>query len=100
MAYIKRTKIFGIEITFVFKHKFNKTKTLLNTYTWKDWKLGMFAKQSKAVGRKPNDLSKIKIGASKNLIKQFMIGFDLLIIKFWFTFNRGEIFRMEIEDGD
>ena len=87
---IGRMKIGNVNFTFVFRHKFEKPKDTVDEFRsrqyWKEWKIGLWYKFSKMVGKKEfNKPSKWK----NNLVGSHMIGCHLLLCKFWVEFNRG-----------
>lgn len=87
----KHLKLGEFEFEFVFRHKYEKFyeefEELYNkTVRWKDYKLGLFFKRSKIVGRRNfNKTSEWK----NNMVNEYMIGINLLICEAWFTVNKG-----------
>lgn len=80
--FVSLLRINKVNIVFVLRHRFEK-KQNLSFYLWKDWRLGVFFKKTKIVGIKnikPKDWH-------KGLVNSFMIGMDLLIVKFWIEFD-------------
>lgn len=78
---IKKMKIFGWRINFVFRHKFEKEKSILTKMEWNDYKLGVWFKKYKAVG-KPKDGPAI-IGKDGTLTNCYMFGVELILCRFW-----------------
>lgn len=79
-------KIFGIEITFVFRHRFDaKSKEPYDT-DFMFYRLGLFAKKNQLVSSvgfsAPHDWH-------NNLVNEYMVGIDLLFCKAWVRFSRG-----------
>ena len=86
---VGRLDILGFNLCFVFRHKWDeKAKESFYDYDFKDYKLGVWYKISKVVGKKhfkdPN-----KWG--DNLIVSHMLGLNLLVIKMWMTIDRGSM---------
>jgi len=97
---IGRVKILGLEFVFVGKYRYGKSKDeteyILEKHTdWRNWRIGLFFKRMKVVGNK--NFSKPKKWGD-NLIKQYMLGIDLLIVKGWFTVCRKGVMHLEIKD--
>lgn len=78
---IKRTNVFGYRINFVFRHKYEKDESFLNRMEWNDYRLGLWFKKYKAVG-KPKKGPAV-LGKGETLTNCYMLGFNLLICKFW-----------------
>jgi hypothetical protein len=93
---IARTKIGSFRATWVLRHRWEEgSKSILENYDAhqirKNWQLGIWFKQSKAVGRKRagknnNDSIKKTFG-SDNLVNCYMIGLNLIIAKVWVDFK-------------
>ena len=82
-------KILGLDFTFVFRYRFEKDEddNLVDKFTmWKDWKLGLFFRRMKIVGKKKFNQPKEWHSA---LVRQYMLGIDLLVCKVWVTVHRG-----------
>jgi hypothetical protein len=93
---IARTKIGSFRATWVLRHRWEEgSKSILENYDAhqirKNWQLGIWFKQSKAVGRKRagknNDDSIKKTFGSDNLVNCYMIGLNLIIAKVWVDFK-------------
>ena len=93
---IARTKIGGFRATWVLRHRWEEgSKSILENYDAhqirKNWQLGIWFKQSKAVGRKragkDNYDSIKKTFGSDNLVNCYMIGLNLIIAKVWVDFK-------------
>lgn len=87
---VGRVKIGEVNLTFVFRHKFEKPKDNIEKFKdktkWGEWKIGLWYKQNKIVGRKDfNKPSKW----NNNLVRTRMIGIDLLLFTCWVEFNKG-----------
>ena len=96
---IGKIKIFGYDFTFVGKCRYGKPKDkkedFLGRHTdWRDWKIGLFFRRTKVVGRKNFSTPK---EWSNNFCKRYMFGIDLLIIMGWFTVCKGAM-EIEIEE--
>ena len=79
---IRRTKII-----LVGKYRYSKKEkeNLLNKFTyWKDWRISIWFKKNKIVGAKNFKNPK---KWDQNLVNDYMIGFDFLIIKGWINWN-------------
>jgi len=86
---VKHLNIGKLQITFVFRHRYEKEdeNSLMNSFTiWREWELGFFYRRFQIVGKK--NFHKPKEWG-KNLVYEYMLGINLLICKFWFTFVRG-----------
>lgn len=84
---VKKIKIGNTEFTFVFRHKYEKELSLLDKMVeWREYKLGFFYKSFEMVGRKnfkkPSEWK-------NNMVRQHMLGINLLVAKAWFTVNTG-----------
>jgi hypothetical protein len=82
--------IFGLNFTFVFRHRFEKKKdendiwdTLME---WREWELGFWFRRFETVGRrnfnKPEEWK-------NNMVYMYMFGINLLWCKAWFTVEKG-----------
>ena len=79
---VKTTHILGYRINFVFRHKFEKNMDLVDRYsTWKEYRLGIWLKPYKAVGRPKKGPSILGKGGTHT--RGYMFGVNLLICKFW-----------------
>lgn len=86
---VGHAKIFGLDFTFVFRHRYEKgnERELLDKMTmWREWQLGFFFRRFQVVGKK-NFRNPKKWG--ENLCPEYMIGVNLLWCKAWFTVSRG-----------
>jgi len=93
---IGHLKIGSLRFAFVYKYRYPKNPEILDRFTtWRDWRIGLFFKRSKIVGHKnhknPNKWN-------DNLVKQYMVGLNLLIWKVWFTVHKGKTLKLEIKD--
>jgi hypothetical protein len=93
---IAKTKIGSFRATWVLRHRWEEgSKSILENYDAhqirKNWQLGIWFKQSKAVGRKragkDNSDSIKKTFGSDNLVNCYMIGLNLIIAKVWVDFK-------------
>jgi hypothetical protein len=78
---IKNINIFGYRINFVFRHRFEKKDEYLLLSEFRDYKLGVWFKKYKAVGKPKNGPA--IIGKDGTLTNCYMLGFDLIFCKFW-----------------
>jgi len=76
---IKKLKLGKLSITFVFRHRFEKSD-LLSRMEWRMWQLGLFYRHSNIVGR--NNF-KNPSQWKNNLVENHMFGVELLLCKFW-----------------
>jgi len=86
---VGKVKIFKLEFTFVFRHRYEKedeNKLLHSLTMWREWELGLFYKKNRIVGKK--NFNKVKEW-NNNLVNQYMLGINLLICKAWFTVHKG-----------
>lgn len=99
-GYLKEFKIFGYDILFVFRHRYEKDddgEKLLNDMTmWREWRLGFFFKLNKMVGKKNFSSPK---EWHKHLVNHIMIGIDLLWCKAWITISKGSV-NFKINDNE
>lgn len=70
---------------FVLKHKWDNKNQLKFLSEFKTYKLGIWFKRSKMVSIKDLDNPK---KWKENTVNNYMIGFDLLVIKFWVSFDK------------
>lgn len=83
---VKALKILGIKFTFVFRHRWdNEDGSRLNR-EFRDYRLGFWFRRDKVVGSKGFSRPK---EWGKNLVKQYMIGVNLIFCKAWISFIRG-----------
>lgn len=73
-------------ITFVFRHKWEKFDESVEIFrhkmNFRDWKLGLWFKQSKILGKKGF------IRPDHHLVNSYMLGIDLLVCKAWVSWNK------------
>ena len=92
---VSHLKIGNLEFVFVWKYRYSKNPGELDRFTtWREWNLGFFFKQNKIVGQRNSN--KLKEW-DKNLLKQYMVGLNLLIWKVWFTVNKGKTLKLNID---
>ena len=79
-----RIKIKKTTFGFVFKTRFEgKNK---KPVTWDKWRFGLFFEKSQIVGEKDFDNTE---KWKDNLVNLYVIGFDLIVIAFYMTWNTG-----------
>lgn len=87
---VKYLNIGRLQITFVFRHRFEKKKDENDIWdtlmTWREWELGFWFKRSQIVGRK--NFHKPKEWKN-NFVYSYMFGINLLWCKAWFTVCKG-----------
>lgn len=88
---IKHFKIGRTNIALVFKYRFTKPKDkidgiITNMTEWRSWKVGMWFSKDKIVGIRSFSRPK---EWNRNLVGSYRIGFDLLIIKGWISWDIG-----------
>lgn len=86
---IVRFKIRKTKIVLVGKYRYSKKEKEdhLSKFTeWRDWRIGFWYRKNKIVGAK-NFKDPNKWG--QNLVNDYMLGIDLLIIKGWVNWNTG-----------
>ena len=81
---ITKFKIRNTDFTFVSKRR-TKDKYSSNSV---DYRLGIFYKQSKIVGKKNFNFSK---DWNNNLIIDYTIGIDLIVYQIWISFNTNKL---------
>lgn len=96
-TYIFRRNIKDYNLTFVFKNKFVKSSSWYEDVTdRREYKLGIWFKHSEIVGKrnftKPSKWN-------NNLVKDYMIGLDLIKFSMWFEFNKGGMI-LKIKDDE
>ena len=87
---IKTIKAGDFTLISVFKHRFEKKKTLRSDF--RDWSLGVWFEKSKMVDKK-NFSNPKKWG--DGMVSSYTIGINLLICKFWISWDFG---GMHIEE--
>jgi len=82
-------KIFGLNFTFVFRHRFEKEdeNSLWDRMVeWREWELGFWFRRFETVGKKnfkkPEEWK-------NNMVYMYMLGINLLWCKAWFTVEKG-----------
>jgi hypothetical protein len=81
---VGKIKIGDFTLISVFKHRFEKKKTLRSDF--RDWSLGIWFERSKIVGK--IDFSNPKKWSSR-LVNSYTVGMNLLICKFWIAWDFG-----------
>ena len=79
---VKHVKVKEFNILFVFRHKWEKKKELLNSIDFRKYELGVFFEKTKVVSK--NGFSNPK---NWKLVPSFMLGVNLLVCKFWITID-------------
>ena len=80
---IKRINLFGWELKFVIRHRWETDMDSLDKFEWNTISLGIWYKKYRVI-RKPNHAQAILLQRAK-LVNQHMLGINLLVCKFWFT---------------
>jgi hypothetical protein len=80
-------KIGNLNIRGTLRHRFEKEDHPLDNYAmWSKWDIGLWARRSKAVGKKnfknPNEWR-------DHLRSVYTVGINLLIVKMWIDIDRG-----------
>lgn len=90
MSIVKKINILGIRITWVFRHRWEKDKSLTNYMVWdmrKRYKLGIWFNVDKVVGpvkRGKNRDETVKgTFTDSNLVNNYVVGFNLIVCKTW-----------------
>jgi len=89
---VGRIKIGNFTLVAVFKHRFEKRKSLRTDF--RDWTLGIWFERSKMVGKK--DFSSPKKWG-EGLVNSYMAGVNLLICRFWISWDFGGIHLEEVK---
>lgn len=96
---IAKTKIGSLRATWVVRHRWEEgSNSILQNYDANNirtnWQLGIWAKRSRAVGRKRvgkdnSDIIK-KTFEAGNIVNCYMVGLNLIVAKVWvdFRFNK------------
>lgn len=91
----KRFKIGGLNISLVFRHRFEKDERGKKNWdrTFTRWELGLWFRKTKMVGVK--DFTQPKKWGD-NLVGSYMLGLDMLIFKTWVSWDyKGMHLEME-----
>ncbi len=80
---IKRINLFGWELKFVFRHRFEKDLDFQDRFDWTTYGIGIWYKKYRTIS-KPKHNAAI-LGQRATLVNQHMLGMNLLVCKFWFT---------------
>ena len=81
---VGKIKIGNFTLISVFKHKFEKRKSLRTEF--RDWSLGIWFERSVIVGKKDfSNPKKWKDG----MVNSYKIGINLLVCKFWISWDFG-----------
>jgi hypothetical protein len=80
---IKNFNIGKLNLTFVFRHRWEKEQRFLSTM-FNTKELGLFWRKDMSVGRRKKGKAMFD---SDNLVPSYMIGVNLIVCKFWFTFD-------------
>ena len=80
----KTVQIKDCTFEFAFFHKWQKGEKKRSTQKFKDWRLGPWFRLDKIVGRK-----NFSAPEKWKLINCYNFGFDILIVKFWVSFDKG-----------
>jgi hypothetical protein len=91
---IKRLKIGRAKLTFVFKHMWQNDNKKYN-FDFRDYRFGFWFRVDKIVGS--NNFNKPKEW-SNNLVNSYMFGIDLIVYKFWISFDRGGMYLKTDEE--
>jgi hypothetical protein len=95
---IKHFKINKLNLTFVFRHRFEKPDETIGKFRlhseFRKWELGIWFKANKAVGSKD---FKRPDKWKHNMVNTYMLGVNLLLCKAWVDWNIG---AMEIDMGE
>jgi hypothetical protein len=87
MAIVKNIHVGKTRFTFVGKYRYSKIqKRADNFMDFRDWRIGIWFKKNKIVGR--NNFSDPK-NWKDNFVDNYTVGFDLLIFRWWVTWDKG-----------
>lgn len=92
---ILRTQIGKLGIAVIFRHYWEEKSRILRRADFRQFKLGFFFEKNKAVGARVKGPDMFK---SSNLVPCFMIGMNLIWVKFWFDINWGKVLRFTIPE--
>lgn len=83
---IKKLNFKRYNISFIFRHRFERLSRLDKLSLFTKWNIGVWFKKTKIVGtknfNKPNEWN-------KHLVNDYLIGIEILFFKAWIEFNRG-----------
>ena len=82
--HVSRFSIGDLTIKFVYRHRFEKYMDLSDNMMWKKNELGIWFKKNLCVGTKEKGK---KMFDKDNMGYTYMIGFNLILLKFWFEFS-------------
>jgi hypothetical protein len=81
---IKTLKILKINLSFVFRHKWDKKSKERMDMTFRDYRIGFWFRKRQIVGS--NNFKNVNKWSS-NLVNSYTVGADLFIAKFWISFD-------------
>jgi len=81
---IKTFKILKINLSFVFRHKWDEKSKERMDMTFRDYRIGFWFRKRQIVGS--NNFKNVNKWSS-NLVNSYTIGVDLFIAKFWISFD-------------
>lgn len=88
----------GKYITFVFRGRWDKSDPISNHLDKNHYKLGIWLRTYRAVGsviKTSNRKETVeRTFSSDNLVRGYIIGFDLIVCKFWFDIKMGRLFDL------
>lgn len=83
---VKSIKIGQANLTFVFRHKWDKESKERYSMEFREYRIGLWCRKRKIVGVKE---FKQPSRWHKNLVGSYMVGIDLIVCKVWVSFNKG-----------
>lgn len=77
---VRTCNIKGLNLTFVFRHRWEKKNRLIVKSEFRKYELGIFYEKNKAVSKK-----NFKTPKNWTLVPTFMLGLRLLVCKCWIS---------------
>jgi len=77
-----------LHINFVVRHRFEKKNDVMNRFEWHRWEIGIWFKHYEAMSAK---------WKAKN---SYMIGMNMLIVKFWLDITSAQTLILEIKSDE
>lgn len=87
---VAKLKVFGINISFTFRHKWDK-KSRSKSYSteFRNYELGLWFSKNKVLSKikRNNETKKLNLTS----VNDYTIGVRLIVVKFWVSFNKGRL---------
>jgi hypothetical protein len=83
---IKKIKIGKLRISFVLRHKWEKTKSRIDSFRWRGKEIGIFYRKNMCVG---NKLKGRAMFSDENMVPSYQFGIVLVWVKCWIDIDWG-----------